>query len=92
MISAELLKMLRCPDDRSPLAEADGGKIATLNAEVAAGRLRNRSGERVTQMLDGGLVRRDGKFLYPIVDGIPILLIDEAIPLVPPVANGQTGG
>lgn len=81
MIHAELLKMLQCPDDRSPLVEADAAQLATLNAAAQAGQLRNRGGEVVTRTLEGGLVRRDGKFLYPILDGIPVMLIDEAIPL-----------
>jgi uncharacterized protein YbaR (Trm112 family) len=81
MIHADLLKMLQCPDDRSPLTVADSAQVATLNAAVQAGQLRNRGGELVTRALEGGLVRRDGKFLYPIFDGIPVMLIDEAIPL-----------
>lgn len=79
MIHADFLKMLQCPDDRSPLTEADGALVARLNAAVASGRLRNRGGDVVTRTLEGGLIRRDGVYLYPIVDGIPILLIDEAI-------------
>jgi uncharacterized protein YbaR (Trm112 family) len=35
----------------------------------------------VEKQLDGGLVREDGAYLYPIEDDIPIMLIDEAIPL-----------
>ena len=89
MIHAELLKMLQCPDDRSSLAEAAATQIATLNAAVEAGRLRNRGGEPVTRALEGGLVRRDGKFLYPIFDGIPVMLVDEAISL--PAADGAAG-
>jgi len=34
---------------------------------------------------DGGLVRKDGQFVYPVCEDIPILLINEAIPL-----SGQT--
>ena len=30
-----------------------------------------------------GLVREDGDWLYPVRDDIPIMLIDEAIPLSP---------
>jgi uncharacterized protein YbaR (Trm112 family) len=29
--------------------------------------------------LDGGLVRADGQVLYPIIDRIPVLLVDEGI-------------
>ena len=29
--------------------------------------------------LAAGLVREDGRVVYPIVDGIPLLLVDEAI-------------
>ena len=81
MISAELLKMLQCPDDRSALHLADAAVVAELNAAARTGKLRNRGGEAVTDAIDGGLVRLDGKFLYPIRDGIPVMLIDEAIPL-----------
>ncbi len=31
--------------------------------------------------LDGGLVRADGKYLYQVVDDLPIMLVDEAVPL-----------
>ena len=31
--------------------------------------------------MDGGLVREDRAFLYRIEDDIPIMLIDEAVPL-----------
>jgi len=35
----------------------------------------------VLERIDAGLVRADGKFLYPIRHDIPIMLVDEAIPL-----------
>ncbi|MCE9605123.1 MAG: hypothetical protein K8U03_09515 [Planctomycetia bacterium] len=81
MISPEFLKMLRCPEDRSALHPADAATIALLGAAITAGTLRNRGGEVVTRSFDEGLIRADGKLLYPIVDQIPILLIDEGIPL-----------
>ena len=79
MLTSEFLEILRCPDDHSRLAAADANMLVRLNAEVAAGRLRNRGGRRVEKQLDGALVRADGKVAYPIIDQIPILLVDEGI-------------
>ena len=33
------------------------------------------------EKLDAGLLRADGKFLYPVRHNIPVMLVDEAIPL-----------
>jgi uncharacterized protein len=35
----------------------------------------------VSGELDGGLIRSDRKILYPIRDHIPVMLIEEGIPL-----------
>jgi len=81
MLAPDFLNILRCPDDRSTLVEVDAGLLAALNRAVEQGRLRNRGGEIVERPLDGGLVRNDGAYLYPIFDGIPVLIVDEGIAL-----------
>jgi len=73
--------MLRCPEDRTPLAEVDAATLRRINDVMAAGTLRNRGGELVSRKLEGGLIRADGTYVYPIFDGIPILLIDEGLAL-----------
>lgn len=81
MVRDDLLENLRCPDDRSRLVSADAALVAEVNAQIRLGRLRNRAGRRLDRAIDGGLVRAGGDLLYPILDQIPLLLQDEAIPL-----------
>jgi len=81
-----LLTILVCPETKMPLRTADEDLIARLNREAAAGWLQNRSGRKVEGPIEGGLIRQDGAVLFPILDGIPVMLIDEAIPL----ETGQT--
>ena len=78
---AEILPILRCPEDHTPLAIADDALVGEVNAAIRAGRLDDRAGKRVEQTIDGGLVRAAGDVLYPIVDQIPVLLVDESIAL-----------
>lgn len=80
-IDQQLLDILACPETKEPVALADDALIAKLNAAIEAGTLKNRTGEPVTEKIDGGLVRQDQKYVYPIRDDIPIMLIDEGIPL-----------
>ena len=81
MLTPELLQILCCPETHQALAPAETRLLEQLNAKIAAGGLRNRAGQTVAEKIDGGLVRADGQVLYPIRQEIPVLLIDEAIPL-----------
>jgi len=80
-VSQELLEILVCPETRKPVALADGPTIESLNQKIRAGELRNRGGVKVEKELSEGLLREDGKVLYPIDDGIPVMLIEESIEL-----------
>jgi uncharacterized protein YbaR (Trm112 family) len=79
MIRGELLKMLVCPENQSSLSIASSDLIAKLNRAIALGQLRNRAGETLKTPLEGGLLRADRSLLYPIMDDIPMLLMDEGI-------------
>ena len=81
MIDAELLKILCCPETHQELRLADSPLVEKLNQQAGSGSLKNRAGQPVKEKLDGGLLRADGKFLYPIRKNIPVMLVDEAIPL-----------
>lgn len=81
MIDPELLKIMCCPETHQPIALAEASLVEKLNTQIATGQLKNRAGQPVKEKLDGGLVREDRKFLYPIRQNIPVMLIDEAIAL-----------
>ncbi len=81
MVHPELLKILVCPENKTPVTPASDDLVAKANAAIEAGTLKNRAGTVIEGRIDGGLVREDGAYMYPIRDDIPIMLIDEAIPL-----------
>lgn len=81
MIGEDLLEILRCPQDKSRLHVADEELLARVNQAIAAGQVQNHSGTKIAEPLLGGLVREDNRVLYPIIDDLPVLLIDESIPL-----------
>lgn len=81
MIDRQLLDILACPETHEAVSLADETLIEGLNRKIEAGQLLNRAGEKVTETIEGGLVREDGRYLYTIRDGIPIMLVEQAIPL-----------
>ena len=81
MIDPELLKIMCCPETHQTIELADASLVAKLNEGINAGQLKSRGGHVIKERIDGGLIRADKKFLYPIRQDIPIMLIDEAIPL-----------
>ena len=78
-VSTELLEILVCPETKQPVSEAGDDVLSKLNAAIESGSLRNRGGEPVSKPLAEGLLREDGTILYPVDDGIPVMLIEESI-------------
>ena len=79
MIDPDFLAMLVCPTTRQPLREASEAEIGKVNEAIAQGSARNRGGNKVVDPLQAALGTEDGAWLYPIQDGIPILLAAEAV-------------
>jgi uncharacterized protein YbaR (Trm112 family) len=79
MIEPELLKILCCPETHQEMRLAEPAVIDKLNGQIAAGALANRAGQPVEEKIEGGLIRADGRFLYPIRRNIPVMLVDEGI-------------
>ena len=67
MIAADFLNLLRCPRTGLTLSLADAALLS-------------RVGEQTPPVVEA-LVSADGRWLYPVRDGIPLLLAEEAITL-----------
>jgi uncharacterized protein YbaR (Trm112 family) len=80
-INPDLLAILCCPETKQKVAVAEDAVIVTLNSWVTRGELKNKGNRSVTEPFEAGLVREDGALLYPIRNNIPVLLIEEGIPL-----------
>jgi uncharacterized protein YbaR (Trm112 family) len=80
-LDKDLLAILCCPDTKQPVMLADDLLIERVNGAIDRGSLKNKAQKPVTEKLDGGLIRSDNKILYPVREDIPVMLIDEGIPL-----------
>jgi len=80
-MDAKLLELLRCPETFQTLHPADDSVLSLVNSRIREGKLRNRAGTQVQEPVEGGLLREDGAFLYPIRRGIPSMLVDDALPM-----------
>ena len=80
-IDKDLLAILCCLETKLDVSLADDALIGKVNDAVSRGVLKNKAQKPVTEMLDGGLIRADKKILYPIREDIPVMLIEEGIPL-----------
>ncbi|MEN8181420.1 MAG: Trm112 family protein [Myxococcota bacterium] len=80
-MSEELLEILVCPETKQPVKPAGAEILEQVNQKVRDKTLRNRGGDPVDKEIDEGLVREDGRILYPVEDGIPVMLVDESIEL-----------
>ena len=74
-----LLTILRCPISHKGLSVLKKGELARINAAIAAGELVNHEGAAIANPLTEALITDDGKRIYPVDDGIPVLLEDESI-------------
>lgn len=72
---------LVCPQTHQGLELATEDLLARLREELAGGRLRNRAGEVLQGTLTTAFVREDGAVAYPVIDDLPILIVEGAIPL-----------
>ena len=77
----KLLSILCCPVTHKGLSLVRTDQLAAINAAIGSGKLTNRDGTLLENSLKEALVTDDGKTMYPIDDGIPVLLEGEGVAL-----------
>lgn len=74
-----LLAILRCPVTHKDLSVLKKDKLQEINAAIGEGGVVNHDGTRIAEPLTEALITDDGKRIYPVSDGIPVLLEGESI-------------
>lgn len=75
----KLLDIICCPLTKLPLQMLDSERLSRLNAAIQSGEITNRADSHLAEELAEALVTRDGRLVYPVRGGIPVLLEDESI-------------
>lgn len=74
----KLLDIICCPTTKLPLELLATDRLDELNAAIRSGDIENQA-ETLSEELKEALITRDGHRVYPVRDGIPILLEEECI-------------
>ena len=74
-----LLEILVCPASRVPVKPLTKDKLAILNRHREQSGLRHVDGTPVHEPLEEALITTDGKIVYPVRSGIPVMLVEQGI-------------
>ena len=85
LMDKQLLPLLQCPLTQRELRLVSREELARINAHLKEQPVFNRGGTQVDPELDGCLVCEPDGLCYPIRQGLPYLLRDEAFSLAPSV-------
>ncbi len=74
-----LLDILCCPVSKTPLRPLTKRELDALNDGIGAGKVDTIAGVAVRERISEGLITTDGKVIYRVEDGIPVMLPEEGI-------------
>lgn len=75
----KLLDLLVCPSTRQPLLKLTADQLDRFNGLASAGTIKDLDGQVQSAKLAEALITRDGKTIYRVDDGIPVLLPETGI-------------
>ena len=77
----KILSMLCCPITHSPLSKITEKQLIALNSAIDEGLIIDRDQNIIKINISDALVNEEGIILYPIEEGIPVLLENRSISL-----------
>ncbi|GAB4173717.1 MAG: Trm112 family protein [Wenzhouxiangellaceae bacterium] len=78
-VPESLLELLCCPVSHVPLRPLESSRLKKLNAQIRSGEVRYVDDSPVETPLAEALITQDGKVIYRVDDGIPVLLPERGI-------------
>jgi uncharacterized protein YbaR (Trm112 family) len=78
-VDGKLLEILCCPVSKTPLTVLGPQKLEKLNKAITSGDALYIDGTKASESLQEGLITQDGKVIYMVQDGIPVLLEEKGI-------------
>ena len=78
-IDKRLLEILVCPVSKVPVKPLPKDKLGILNREIEQGGVQQADGSAVEEPLEEALVTVDGKTVYRVDGGIPVMLEEQGI-------------
>ncbi len=84
-----LENILRCPITKGNLRLLNSDEVKRINDRLARGELVRKDGTKIKTTLAAGFASSDGHFVYPIIEGVIVLLPNLAIPLDGRTNNGH---
>ena len=80
-MDSELLSLLRCPRTGGRLRLASASELSCINAEIRAKQSQDHGHSEAPGELEQSLICDSAKLCYPVRDGLPVLLPNEAFDL-----------
>ena len=78
-VDRKLLEILCCPATHVPVERLPPAKLQIVNEAIRQGRVKYADGSAVEAELSEALITSSGTTIYPVEDGIPLMLEDRSI-------------
>ena len=75
----ETLKILRCPKTKESLQLLSMDKLEKLNKQISESKVSSMDGSIVNSLFKECLINKSEDIIYPVIDEIPILIIEKCI-------------